>query len=379
LVAVLAKVGAKRVQRWKAPAQAPEKWDIADPLPDSCDPEPVVRSILEAPETTAARIVRTLAEFLADYVAPDYLVEGLLQHHYFYSLTGMTGAGKTAVALLIAILVADRAGGQNVGTYAVEHGRVVYIARENPTDVRMRLIGMCEKMGIDPAKLDLFVIEQLETLDKDLPRITREIEALGDVALVIVDTSVAVFQGDNENDTVQQRDHAKRQRKLCDLPGRPCVVTLCHPIKNASSPEQLVPRGAGAFLNEVDGNFSLWAHDDRLADLHWTGKFRGPDFEKVTFRLTPINTMRLVDKKGRLLPTVMAQLVTLEEVAEAEAKGLFQEDHLLVAMLKRPRGSLAELAIDCGWLLRHPDRPNKELARRVMARLKKEGLAKKDG
>ena len=41
------------------------------------------------------------AEFLAGFVPPDYLVDGVLQRGYVYSLTGQTGHAKTAIALLL--------------------------------------------------------------------------------------------------------------------------------------------------------------------------------------------------------------------------------------------------------------------------------------
>jgi hypothetical protein len=47
-------------------------------------------------DENAPRLVLTLPEFLSKFEAPDYLVDGLLQRHFLYSLTGMTGAGKTA-------------------------------------------------------------------------------------------------------------------------------------------------------------------------------------------------------------------------------------------------------------------------------------------
>jgi hypothetical protein len=49
------------------------------------------------------KLILTLPEFLAGYIPPDYLIDGLMQRHFFYALTGMTSAGKTAVALLIAV------------------------------------------------------------------------------------------------------------------------------------------------------------------------------------------------------------------------------------------------------------------------------------
>ena len=335
----------------------------------------------------APRIVLTLPEFLAGYIPPDYQIDGLMQRHFFYSLTGMTGAGKTAVALLIAVLVVIRirTAPQRVGPHEIEPGRVLYIAKENATDVRMRLIGMAHKMGFDRNKLanDFLVIEQLDNLEKDMPRIAKEVEAFGPVALVVVDTSAATFSGDDENNNPQAGAHARVQRRLCDLPGRPCVLALCHPPKNVSSQEQLLPRGGGAYLNETDGNFTLFAHGDKLSDLHWTGKFRGPDFEKITFHLSTITTNELVDGKGRLLPTVMAEVVTDAQAAENEEKARFQENRLLAAMVAKPHGSLSDWAEHCGWYL--PAKPGeqarayKSLVARVVKRLVDNGLVQKKG
>src|SRR5271154_4889472 len=99
----------------------------------------------------------TLPEFLAQFVPPHYLVDGVLQHHCLYSLTGKTGAGKTNVAVLLAALVADPVAGQKFGSHDVEPGRVLYIPAENKTDVQMRAIGLVHRMYLDPARLNLLV------------------------------------------------------------------------------------------------------------------------------------------------------------------------------------------------------------------------------
>jgi hypothetical protein len=44
---------------------AKEGWDIDDEIPPGLSPEDIVKSIVEAPEVTAPRIVLTLPEFLA--------------------------------------------------------------------------------------------------------------------------------------------------------------------------------------------------------------------------------------------------------------------------------------------------------------------------
>ena len=74
------------------------------------------------------------------------LVDTVLQRRFFYSLTGKTGSGKTAVVLLIAASVAL---GSPIGKYEVAEGRVLYFAGENPDDVRMRWIAMARPMGFD--------------------------------------------------------------------------------------------------------------------------------------------------------------------------------------------------------------------------------------
>jgi hypothetical protein len=329
------------------------------------------------------RIVVTLSEFLAQFTPPDYLIDGLLQRGFFYSLTGRTGIGKTAIAVLIAILVAMRSA-QKLGSHEVEHGRVLYITKENPTDVRMRLIGAAAKMGFDPDALDFLLIEKIQTISrKVLNQITQEIELFGELALVIVDTSVALFPGDEENSNTQVGKHARAQRDLTNLPGRPSVITLCHPGKNAHEKESMVPRGGGAFVAEVDGNFCLMSAGDRLVEMHWTGKLRGPDFEKIVFQLETVITTSLMDSKGRCLPTVMARVISDAQAQEAEAAAIFQENALLQAMSDDPNGSLAKWAEKCGWMSPGKDggqpQPKKWLVQRVLSRLEDHKFVSKAG
>ena len=49
--------------------------------------------------------IQSSAEFINDFVPPDYLIDWLIQRRFIYSMTGPTGEGKTSVALLLALLV----------------------------------------------------------------------------------------------------------------------------------------------------------------------------------------------------------------------------------------------------------------------------------
>ena len=135
-------------------------------------------------------------------------------------------------------------------------------------------------------------------------KVRQEADELGGFDLIIVDTSAAYFPGDDENNNVQLGAHARRLRLLTTMPGNPCVVVACHPVKNAGN-DNLLPRGGGAFIAEVDGNLVCLKRDS-IVDLSWQGKFRGPDFDPVGFELRTVTADKLKDSKGRSIATVMA-------------------------------------------------------------------------
>lgn len=241
------------------------------------------------------------ADFVQGFQPPDYHVEGIIQRGFVYSMTASTGTGKTAVALLLALLSEQ---GQNLAGREVAQGRVVYFAGENPDDVAMRWIGICHDRGLDPAKLDVHFIKERFSIPDALEAIRTQVEAIGGAGLIVVDTSAAYFQGDDENGNTALGGHARDLRALTTLPGRPCVVVPCHPTKNAAN-DNLLPRGGGAFIAEMDGNLTL-SKTGEAVRLHWQGKHRGPDFKPISFRLKTVSAPQLVDSKGRPVPTVMA-------------------------------------------------------------------------
>ena len=194
----------------------------------------------------------------------------------------------------------------------------------------------------------------------------------GQIDLIVVDTSAAYFPGDNENDNPQMGNHARNLRRLTELPGGPTVLVLCHPAKHVSEPSQLLPRGGGAFIAELDGNLTLWKTDD-LAELSHN-KIRGPGFEPMTFRLEKIVCAELVDTKGRCIPSVRAVAVSEKDQEAIGHAARSEEDLLLVAMLD-PSQSVAQLAIKCGWLTN--GNPAKSKAHRRLVALEKAGLVKK--
>ena len=157
------------------------------------------------------------------------------------------------------------------------------------------------------------------------------------------------------------------------MPGEPCVVVACHPVKNADD-NNLIPRGGGAFLNEMDGNLTA-RPDSGSVEVHWQGKIRGPDFAPIGFLLKTVTHERLKDSKGRLIPTVVATPLTeqgREDVAQAARS---KEDELLVALLDpaNRKASQSELARRLNWKM-SDGKPYHVLVKRILKSLAKAKL-----
>ena len=155
-------------------------------------------------------------------------------------------------------------------------------------------------MDFDIRKIDVHFIEGTTQLSENIDRIREEVKRLGGVQLIIVDTSAAYFEGESENDNAQAGDHARMLRSLTRLDGGPCVVVNCHPTKYATD-NNLVPRGGGAFLNEMDGNMPCINDDGLVRVQRDNAKFRGPQWDPIVFELLTLTTPEIADSKGRLI------------------------------------------------------------------------------
>jgi AAA domain len=296
----------------------------------------------------------------------------------------LTGAGKSAWALLVAFTMAN--GGGKIGDHEIVAGRIVYICKENPIDIMMRLMAMCELAGVQWSDIaDRFlVIPQIKSIQSDWKRVCAELQPIGSVDLIVVDTSIALFATPDmpdaeENNAAHMYRHALRLRLLTRSPGRPTVLALCHPIKKPNGAEDLLPRGGGSFLNEMDGNLTLWDRGSRISKLHWCGKFRGPGFEPIAFKMEMVRHPSILDSKGRILPTVVARQIADDEIERMKESHALADITLLGAMLTHPKGSMASWATACNWVERpqdpnEPSKPIKWKVQRALDRLEREKL-----
>ena len=205
-------------------------------------------------------LVLTDEQFAKGFKPPDYLVDGMIQKSYLYSLTGPTGHGKTPTAMLLGVKVAR---GLPFHGRETSQGGVLFLAGENPDDIRARYIALAEHEGFELGTVRYHFVDGVIDIAASMPAIRAEAAKIPNLSVVIVDTAAAYFMGEEGNSNEQQKWFARLLRELIKLPGKPAVVVNCHPVKNATQ-DNLVPMGGSAFLNEVDGNLLPSEPDDQV-------------------------------------------------------------------------------------------------------------------
>lgn len=320
----------------------------------------------DPPQSDAKRSFPYLSyvEFTKGFVAPNFVIQALgMQRGFCYSFTGATGSGKTAVSLLLMAYVSL---GKSIAGKSVDTGRTLMLSGENPDDVRMRCIGMAEQMGFAADEIPMDFIPGVFSIRERFPDIAHRVNERGGVSLICVDTAPAYFAGEDENSNKELGDHARMLRDLAKLPGNPCVLANCHPVKNAAH-DNLLPRGGGAFLNEVDGNLTC-VKTDTSAEVHWQGKFRGPEFEPVSFDLLSVTSPLLVSQKGDKIFTVVARTISKLEQESREGATLSDLTILLRLVQKNGRMTLSDYAEAAGWFSKSNE-PYKMKVKRLMGKL----------
>ena len=364
-------------QKWQALMR---KWEgkVAEkarkPKPGKSDEPPPEEPKVDPKTGEPLPLLLSAEQFVAGFTPPAYLVDGVLQRGYLYSLTARTGHGKTAVGMYIAQSIAR---GVPMHGREVKAGTVLLLAGENPDDIRARFLVLADAYGFKAEDLKMRFVAGVIDIAARMPEIRAEAEKINDLVLVIVDTGAAYFPGDESNSNSQQGAYARLLRQLTFLPGKPAVLVNCHPVKNASR-DNLLPMGGSAFLNEVDGNLTLWATAERQTTLHWQGKFRGPEFEPMTFELEVADSARVIDAEGRLMPSVVAKPVSELKLQMEEGKQESEENMLMRAIAADRNSSIANLAIKCGFI-GSTGQPQKSKVHAMCGRLVEEKLLERRG
>ena len=328
------------------------------------------------PIMTNTDLLTSSRHFINEFVRPEYLIDGALQRRYFYSMTAQTGVGKTAIAMRWMGHVVK---GESIGETEVTKGAVLYLAGENPDDVRARWLVLSREMDIDPDTKSVTWVVGVKDLAATAAQFSAEVISKGlEFAFVVVDTAAAFATGDDENSNNQAGNYARLLRSLTKLPGGPCVVALCHPTKRAAD-DDLMPRGAGAFMAEVDGNMAVTRKDGGLLTVAPFGKFRGDMSWLQQYEISAVKDHpMLTDARGRQMASVLARPVGSGAAATMEKRGDADVERVLSALDKAPSTGFTptDIARLFDWTYGNKGEPHSVKAGRILKRLLRDKLAK---
>jgi hypothetical protein len=319
-------------------------------------------------------LLTSSADFIRGFVPPEYLIDGMVQRRYFYSMTAQTGVGKTSIAMR---WMAHVVCGRPIGDKDVQQGHVLYLAGENPDDVRARWLVLSREMGINPNTDKVTWIVGAKDLAVEADRLVKESTDKGlSYALAVVDTAAAYnVAGDEENNNNQAGAYARQLRSLTNLPGGPCVVVLCHPTKNAGD-DALVPRGGGAFIAEVDGNLAVMRKDSQLVVVP-LGKFRGDMSWSQRYEIEVVKDhTQLKDARGRQMNSVLARPLGDGAAAILEKRTDIDMQAVLNVVHSAPSATPSDLARLLGWTFGPKAQPNVNKVKRNLDRLAKDKLVR---
>jgi KaiC/GvpD/RAD55 family RecA-like ATPase len=285
------------------------------------------------------------AQWRASYMPLRWAIRGLLARGQVTALTGLSTAGKTALALRIA---GHKANGLDFAGHKVPKEQVLYVALENPTDVQRRYMAMVENWpGFDESLMHFAPISQQMTPEGLLQRIEKYTDHLHrSLSIIIIDSAAALSDSDNELDNIQQRAFARALREIA-TENDCAVLVLCHPTKSVRSYLDCLPRGGGGFYNEIDNNWTLWTKGD-LVEVNFT-KLRMAHWQPFYFRHKPIETTYAKDDEDQPLKSVTIELVSEVEQEQAFVQARGHREKIITVMFSATAfSSKKEVAIAAG-------------------------------
>lgn len=240
-------------------------------------------------------------DFCKEYEPVDFLIDSIIEETRLYTLTAPTGTGKTAVSLLMAEAVAM---GKTFAGNVTKQAGVLVLSGENPSDVRVRFMAMCD---LNPPLKDapIYFIKDPFSIKDKLEDIHSIFKKHANIKLVIIDTLQAFFDGEDSNSNTDKIAFAQTLRAMCSWGA--AVLVNAHPTKSATR-DTNEPYGGGSFVNEVDGNLALWGDGDGSIEFYWCKKFRGT-FENFSLELNKVEVKSAKNSRGEPLTTVIAKVI----------------------------------------------------------------------
>jgi hypothetical protein len=288
-----------------------------------------VEEILE--ERGGGRFTSRFAYEMAGQEPIEWLIKGVLPKAELVILYGASGAGKTFVALDYAFAIAR---GVNWRGRRVQQGVVVIIAAEGGKGIAQRLQAYAQYHGIDLRDVpNLRIITAAPNFleSDDIAEVIAELQSVGDVSCVMVDTLAQVTPGANEN-TSEDMGRALSNVRLIHSATDATVLGVHHAGKDLSRGS----RGWSGLKAAADAQIEVLRHESGDREIHIEKMKDGEDGLRWGFKLEVIDLG--VDYDGDPVTSCVAveSDMPTRKPDEDERKGLKRrgrvENHVLEVM-----------------------------------------------
>ena len=266
----------------------------------------------------------------------EWLVDGLLSKLALAVIFGPSQAGKSALLLDICFAVGY---GLPWAGRATIQGKVLYIALEGQSGLRLRAQAMAERAGQPPGDWISFVFESFSLLDEgDVAGIGRLAAQLGGVALIVVDTLAFAMVGGDENSSRDMSTVVANAKILQALTGA-SVMLVHHTGKNT----ERGMRGHTILPAAVDTTIEV---KRTVMQRSWTAvKVRdGVDGVSGAFELEVVDLQP--DRRGQPVRTVVVEHVALQANLDEAAPRLGKHQQVALDVLTRALTATADADAD---------------------------------
>jgi hypothetical protein len=175
----------------------------------------------------------------------QWIVRDILPKAAMAVIYGASTAGKTFLALDLVLAITR---GVPWRGKRVTKGRGVYVVAEGAEGFRNRMAAYCEAHGVDPESLDLVLMPAAPQMmnAKEVVELIKDLQTLGPLDFIVMDTYARVLVGGNENDSTDTGvmiDHCARIHKHTGA----LVILIHHTPKDGVG-----MRGSGALKGAAD-------------------------------------------------------------------------------------------------------------------------------
>ena len=258
----------------------------------------------------------------------EWLIKGVLPRAELGVLFGASGSGKTFVALDLAFSIARGIAWRERRT---TRGRVVIIAAEGAGGIGKRGEAYSRYHDFDLRGVDLHIIPAAPNFldNDDISEVMAEINNIGPIDVVIIDTFAQVTPGANEN-TSEDMGRALANLKLVHGATGAMNLVVAHAGKDLSKGV----RGWSGLKAAADVQIEVVRHENGEREIILEKMKDGEDGIRWPFRLEVVEIG--IDNDGDIITSCVAVPAELQTKVEEERLGLKRrgrvENHVLEIM-----------------------------------------------